>query len=84
MLACGPGLLLLDEPSSGLDPRGRRGLAELLRGLTATIVVASHDLGFVTELCSRAIVVDHGRVVADGSVTAILGDHDLLLRHGLA
>ena len=84
VLACGPGLLLLDEPSSGLDPRGRRGLAELLRGLTATIVVASHDLGFVTELCSRAIVVDHGGVVADGTVAAILGDHDLLLRHGLA
>jgi len=84
VLVCRPGLLLLDEPSSGLDPRGRRGLAELLRGLTATVVVASHDLGFVTELCSRVIVVDHGGVVADGSVAAILGDHDLLLRHGLA
>ena len=84
VLACRPGLLLLDEPSSGLDPRGRRGLAELLRGLTATIVVASHDLGFVTALCSRAIVLDHGGVVADGPVAAILGDRDLLLRHGLA
>jgi len=84
VLACRPGLLLLDEPSSGLDPRGRRGLAELLRGLTATIVVASHDLGFVTALCSRAVVVDHGAIVADGSVAAILTDRDLLLRHGLA
>ena len=84
VLACRPGLLLLDEPSSGLDPRGRRGLAELLRGLTATIIVASHDLGFVTELCSRAIVVDHGAIVADGPVPDVLGDHDLLLRHGLA
>ena len=84
VLACRPGLLLLDEPSSGLDPRGRRGLAALLRELTATIVVASHDLVFVTQLCSRAIVIDHGGVVADGSVEAVLGDHDLLLRHGLA
>jgi cobalt/nickel transport system ATP-binding protein len=84
VLACRPGLLLLDEPSSGLDPRGRRELATLLRGLTATIVVASHDLGFVTDLCARAIVVDHGGIVADGSVAAILGDRDLLMRHGLA
>jgi cobalt/nickel transport system ATP-binding protein len=84
VLASGPGLLLLDEPSSGLDPRGRRGLAELLRGLAATIVVASHDLGFVTDLCTRAVVIDHGAVVADGPVDAILGDSDLLLRHGLA
>jgi energy-coupling factor transporter ATP-binding protein EcfA2 len=56
----------------------------VLRGLTATIVVASHDLAFVTALCSRAIVVDHGGVVADGPVVTILGDHDLLMRHGLA
>jgi len=84
VLACRPGLLLLDEPSSGLDPRGRRGLAALLRGLTATIVVASHDLGFVADVCTRAVIVDRGAVVADGPVAAVLGDHDLLLQHGLA
>ena len=66
-LACRPGLLLLDEPSSGLDPRGRRELGELLAGLDATQVVASHDLAFVERLCPRAIVLDGGAVVADAA-----------------
>ena len=59
-------------------------LALALAKFGATIVVASHDLVFVTELCRRAIVMDRGRVVADGTVATILGDRELLLRHGLA
>ncbi len=84
VLACAPGLLLLDEPSSGLDPRGRRSLAALLRNLAATIIVASHDLVFIQQVCSRIIVLDGGLVVANGAAGGILGDAGLLERHGLA
>jgi energy-coupling factor transporter ATP-binding protein EcfA2 len=84
VLACAPGLLLLDEPSSGLDPRGRRSLAALLGGLAATIIVASHDLAFIQQVCTRVVVLDGGVVAADGAAGAILGDAGLLERHGLA
>jgi len=84
VLTCRPGLLLLDEPSSGLDPRGRRALAALLAPLPATIIVASHDLTFVNRVCSRAVILDRGGIVADGPVGTVLADEDLLLRHGLA
>jgi energy-coupling factor transporter ATP-binding protein EcfA2 len=84
VLVSKPGLLLLDEPSSGLDPRGRRSLARLLAGLDATQVIATHDLRLVEQVCSRAVVLDAGTVVADGPTAAILGDAPLLERHGLS
>jgi cobalt/nickel transport system ATP-binding protein len=83
VLACRPGLLLLDEPSSGLDPRGRRELADLLRNLEATQVLASHDLDFIAGVCSRVIVLDRGAVVAQEETDEVLSDRALLREHGL-
>lgn len=83
ILACRPRLLALDEPTSDLDPRGRREFADLLRRLPATKIIATHDLELVVRLCSRAVVMDGGRVVADGPTAELLSDEALMLKHGL-
>jgi len=83
VLACEPTVLVLDEPTSGLDPRGRREFKTLLQGIPATKLIATHDLEWVVELCSRVIVLDGGLVVADGSTTEILNDEALMVAHGL-
>ena len=83
VLACEPSILALDEPTSDLDPRGRREFKALLREIPATKLIATHDLELVVELCSRAIVLDHGAVVADGPVTDLLNNEELMLAHGL-
>jgi cobalt/nickel transport system ATP-binding protein len=83
VLACEPGVLVLDEPTSDLDPRGRREFKALLRSIPATKLIATHDLELVVELCARAIVLDKGAVMADGPVTKLLNDEALMLAHGL-
>jgi cobalt/nickel transport system ATP-binding protein len=83
VLAMRPEVLLLDEPSMFLDPRGRRELIRLLNALPGTMLVATHDLDLVHDACSRVIVLDAGRVVADGPAGVLLADHDLMDRHGL-
>jgi len=83
VLAMRPEVLLLDEPTSDLDPRGRRTLLHLLAGLGKTLFVASHDLEFVLALCTRVLVLDGGRLVSDGEPRAVLGDEALMLAHGL-
>lgn len=83
VLAMQPQVLLLDEPSAGLDPRARRRLIEVLRALPQTMLVATHDLGLVAELLPRTVVMDGGVVVADGPTSALLADQSLLERHGL-
>ena len=82
VLAMRPRLMLLDEPSAALDLRSRRRLIELLRGIEPTLMVASHDLDLVLELCSRVILIDGGRIRADGPAPAILGDAALMAAHG--
>lgn len=83
VLAMEPELLLLDEPSSNLDPRGRRALIQILQGLPMTKLIATHDLEMVLELCPRVVLLDHGRVIADGAATELLGDVALMDAHGL-
>jgi cobalt transport protein ATP-binding subunit len=83
VLACEPSILVLDEPTSDLDPRGRREFKALLRQISATKLIATHDLELAVELCSRAIVLDRGAVVVDGPTLELLDDEDLMLAHGL-
>ncbi|HAU36112.1 MAG TPA: cobalt ABC transporter ATP-binding protein [Phycisphaerales bacterium] len=83
VLACRPSVLVLDEPTASLDPRGRRELKELLRRIPLTKLIATHDLELVVELCSRVIVLDAGRIVAEGATRELLCDEELMLRHGL-
>lgn len=83
VLACEPSVLVLDEPTSDLDPRGRREFKTLLRQLPGTKLIATHDLELVVELCQRAIVLDRGLVVAEGSTVELLNNEKLMLAHGL-
>jgi energy-coupling factor transporter ATP-binding protein EcfA2 len=76
-------LLALDEPSAGLDPRARRSLINLLQRLPQAMLVCTHDMHLVRDLLGRMIVMDGGRVVADGPTEVLLADTDLLERHGL-
>jgi cobalt/nickel transport system ATP-binding protein len=83
VLAMEPDVLVLDEPSSNLDPASRRELVEVLRSLDITLLLVTHDLPYALELCPRAVVLDDGVVVADGRTPEILGDAELLAAHRL-
>ncbi len=83
VLAMAPQILALDEPSAGFDPRGRRILIRLLERLPQTMLISTHDLRLVKELCPRMVILDEGQVVADGPTVELLADQTLLLAHGL-
>jgi cobalt/nickel transport system ATP-binding protein len=83
VLACEPAILILDEPTSDLDPRGRREFKALLREIPATKLIATHDLELAVELCPRAIVLDRGEMIADGRTVELLNDEALMFAHGL-
>lgn len=83
VLACEPSVLVLDEPTANLDPRARRRFLHLIRSLPVTKLIATHDLEMALEICGRAIVLDGGRIVANGPSREVLGNADLMEAHGL-
>lgn len=84
VLSMSPEILVIDEPSSNLDPRGKWDLIGVLDSLPVTKVIVSHDLELVAALCQRVVILDKGQVVADGLTKDILADKKLLAEHGLA
>jgi len=83
VLAMEPSIWLLDEPTANLDPRGRRELLALLEQLSGSVLVASHDLDMVAQVCERCLVLDAGELVCDGPTRSVLGDAELMEAHGL-
>ncbi|MCC7364228.1 MAG: ABC transporter ATP-binding protein [Dehalococcoidia bacterium] len=83
VLSMDPSILVLDEPSAGLDPRGRRELINLLLELPQTMIVSTHDMRLVRDVFPRTVIMDGGEIVADGPTQELLQDADLLERHGL-
>ncbi|MFI9597561.1 energy-coupling factor ABC transporter ATP-binding protein [Nonomuraea sp. NPDC052265] len=83
VLAMRPEILVLDEPSSNLDPAARRELAEILRSLDVTVLMVTHDLPYALELCERSLILSGGVIAADGPTRELLADTELLAAHRL-
>jgi cobalt/nickel transport system ATP-binding protein len=83
VLAMNPAVLLLDEPSMFLDPRGRRELIRTVCDLPGTLLIATHDLDLVLDCCPRTIVLDGGKLAADGPTNELLANEQLMTTHGL-
>jgi cobalt/nickel transport system ATP-binding protein len=83
VLACGPQLIIYDEPSANLDIRARRRLIQFLQAANETRLVCSHDLELILEVCDRVILLDQGQIMADGRAIEIMGDRQLMHQHGL-
>jgi cobalt/nickel transport system ATP-binding protein len=83
VLSMKPEILVLDEPTAGLDPRARRNLINYLRDLPMTMLVSTHDMALVAELFPSVAIMDEGQIVAEGPTSKILADKGLLERHGL-
>lgn len=83
VLSMEPEILILDEPTSNLDPRARRHLMELLKNFSLTKIVAGHDLELILDICSKVILLDEGKIVAAGDARKVLSDKSLMESHGL-
>jgi cobalt/nickel transport system ATP-binding protein len=83
VLAMKPEILVMDEPSSNLDPAARRELADIITSLDVTLLMVTHDLPFAHELCQRAVILSAGVVAADDEISRVLSDKQLLTAHRL-
>lgn len=83
VLSMQPEILVLDEPTMGLDPRGRRELIQYLQGLRQTLVVSTHDMAFVAEITNRTLIMDQGHLIKEGPTEEVFSQGPLLERHGL-
>lgn len=83
VLAMRPEILVLDEPSSNLDPASRRELADILRSLDVTVLMVTHDLPYALELCPRSVILSEGVIAADGRTQDLLCDEELMRAHRL-
>ncbi len=83
VLACRPSIIVMDEPTANLDPRARRRFIQLTASLEMTKVIVTHDLEMVLEICGRAILIDKGRVVAEGNPAELFSNKSLVEQHGL-
>jgi len=83
ILAMSPKIITLDEPDGSLDPRNRNNLMTLLRSLPQTLIIATCNMNFAAALADRAVLLDKGRIIADGEAQIIMSDADLMTEHGL-
>jgi energy-coupling factor transporter ATP-binding protein EcfA2 len=83
VLVMEPVILGMDEPTSNLDPRNRRHLIEVISGLEATLIIATHDLELVLDVCPRTVLMDHGKIWADGETRSMMANAELMEAHGL-
>ena len=83
ILSMEPDIIIMDEPSIALDPRNRKNLIKILNEIKVLKIITSHDLDFIMETCERVVLLDEGRIIADGEAMAILRDEKLLQSHGL-
>ncbi len=83
ILAMKPDIIIMDEPSVALDPRNRKNLIKILNEIKTLKLITSHDLDFIMDTCERTILIDEGRIIADGATDTILRDKEMLENHGL-
>jgi cobalt/nickel transport system ATP-binding protein len=83
ILSMEPKVITMDEPDTSLDPRSRKRLVELLRSLEQTLIIATCNMDFAARVCERAVLMDGGRIIADGNARQVMADADLMEAHGL-